>query len=85
MWKTCARFPLYPYFSKVCMPGPKQETVTTTESELSASRWSVISFERCEASGLTYEQAAERLRDLEKQKVTGLCIVTDEAAARIKS
>jgi hypothetical protein len=66
------------------MPEPKQEAETTNESELSESRWSVISFERCEASGLTYNQAAERLTELEKQKVTGLCIVTDEAAARIK-
>jgi hypothetical protein len=66
------------------MPEPRQETETANESELSASRWSVISFERREGSALTYEQAVEKLTSLEKQKITGLCIVTDEAAARIK-
>jgi len=53
------------------------------KGELSAPRWSVISFERREASGLTYKEAARRLRELDGQSVPGLCVVTDEAAERI--
>jgi hypothetical protein len=45
--------------------------------------WSVISFDRCEASGLTYKAAVEKITELESQKVSGLCIVTDEAASRV--
>jgi hypothetical protein len=67
------------------MPEPKQGTEMTNESELSEARWSVISFDRCEASGLTYQQAAEKREALEKQNIAGLCIVTDEAAARVRN
>jgi hypothetical protein len=52
-------------------------------SELNEPRWSVVSFEARAASNLTYEQAAEKLAELAAQKVAGLCIITDEAAARI--
>ena len=65
------------------MPEPKHENEITTESELDAQRWAVISFDRCEASGLTYEQAAEKLAELQEQRIAGLCIVTDDAAARV--
>lgn len=63
--------------------GEPKEGLGTNGSELSELRWALISFERCEASGLTFEQAAERLAELEKRGVAGLCVVTDEAAARI--
>jgi hypothetical protein len=52
-------------------------------SELEQPIWSVVSFERAEASGLTYAEAAKKLSELEQQKVSGLCIITDEAAARV--
>ena len=52
-------------------------------SELDQPAWSVISFEKCEASGLTYPQAMNKLAELESQKASGLCIVTDEAARRV--
>jgi len=52
-------------------------------SELSEPRWSVVSFEARAASSLTYEQAAEKLAELAARKVSGLCIITDEAAARV--
>lgn len=61
------------------------ETVKVQESELDAPIWSVVSFERTEASNLNYADAAAKLADLEKQHVAGLCIVTDEAAARTNS
>ena len=52
-------------------------------SELNAPRWSVVTFETCAASGLTYDEAAEELKNLHAKKISGLCIITDEAARRI--
>lgn len=52
-------------------------------SELAAMSWSVISFDKREAKNLTYEQAEEKIQELLAQKVSGLCIITDEAAERI--
>src|SRR5687768_15509860 len=54
-------------------------------SELDQPRWSVVSFERREASGLGYRQAKLLMEDLASRGVAGLCIITDEAADRIKS
>ena len=52
-------------------------------SELNEPRWSVVTFEICAASGLTYDEAAEELKKLRAKKISGLCIVTDEAAKRV--
>jgi hypothetical protein len=52
-------------------------------SELDERRWSVISFERREGSGLNYDEAVRLLAELDSRKVSGLCILADEAAARI--
>jgi hypothetical protein len=51
--------------------------------ELREAIWAVVSFEKCEANHLTYTEAEQKLSELEAQKVSGLCIVTDEVAARI--
>ena len=56
----------------------------TLMSELDLPQWSVVSFDSCEASGLTYRTAVELLTRKETESVYGLCIVTDEAAARIR-
>lgn len=61
------------------------QTESETTSELSSKRWAVISFEKCEASGLTYPGARERLAELDKKRIAGLCVVTDEAAARLNA
>jgi len=69
-----------------------QENASTTEeiseesdiSELNTACWSVVSFEKCIASGLNYTEATEKLNELIVKKISGLCIVTDEAAGRIK-
>jgi hypothetical protein len=53
------------------------------KSELRERIWSVISFDKCEAAGLTYAEAEQKLTELEAQKFSGLCIVADEVAARI--
>ena len=54
------------------------------DCELEEPRWSVISFKQIEAGGLTYKQAAALMSELDAYDAPGLCIVTDEAAARIR-
>jgi hypothetical protein len=60
-----------------------EEAAEEFPAELGEPRWSVISFAKPEASGLTYPQAEQKIKELEAQKVSGLCIVTDEVAARM--
>ena len=67
---------------KMAESGIMQDEV---RSELDMPIWSVVSFERCEASGLTYAEAAKRLAELEARKVTGLCLVTNETASHISN
>lgn len=52
--------------------------------ELNRPIWSVISFDRHEAGGLIYAEAIKRLEELEAKGIAGLCIVTDNAADKIK-
>ena len=47
--------------------------------------WSVVSFDKCEASGLAYDAAAKLLADLDAEKIPGLTIVTDDAARRMRA
>ncbi len=54
-------------------------------SELNEPLWSVISFEKLEAKNLTYDEAAQKLKKFAAEGVSGLCIVTDEAAAKISN
>ena len=67
------------------MPNAQENVASTEEfsSELNAPRWSVVSFEKCIAGNLTYAEASEKLFELDAEKISGLCIVTDEAAQRI--
>lgn len=60
----------------------KNASVETT-SEINAPRWSIVSFEKVEAKNLIYAEAVEKINQLKARKVSGLCIVTDEAAGRI--
>ena len=68
-------------------PAPVEENNSAEDfpAELREAVWSVVSFDKCEASNLTYAEAEQKLSDLEAQKISGLCIVTDEVAARITS
>jgi len=59
------------------------DTLPKVMSELEEPRWSVVSFDRIEAGGLTYRQAAELMILLDSHKLTGLCVVSDEAASRM--
>jgi len=54
-------------------------------SELGKERWSVLSDRGVEASGLVHEDARRLVHRLAGEGRHGLCIVTDEAASRIKS
>lgn len=52
-------------------------------SELNEGRWAVLSERGCEDSGLSYEEAAATVARLRAERVSGLCIITDAAAARV--
>ena len=54
-------------------------------AELRESRWSVISFDKLEAQNLNYPEAELKLAELLAQNISGLCIITDEAAARMNT
>jgi uncharacterized protein YwqG len=64
---------------------PKTKAVSNEDfsSELSAPQWSVVSFETCLASNLTYEKASKKMKQFKTKKIAGLCIITDKAAERI--
>jgi len=61
----------------------EKKEVEASTSELETPMWSVVSFDICEASGLTYAAAVKLLEEKEAAGVYGLCIVTDEAASRV--
>ncbi|PYS80483.1 MAG: hypothetical protein DMF67_20225 [Acidobacteria bacterium] len=52
-------------------------------SELSERRWAVQSERGGEAAGLTYDEAAALVRRLRGEDVSGLCVITDEAARHL--
>lgn len=54
-------------------------------STLEEPRWSVLSDRSWEASGLTHEEARRLVHRLAGEGRHGLCIVTDEAASRLKA
>ena len=51
--------------------------------ELGEKRWAVISERGCEASAMTYAEAAALMRHLAQEKVYGLCVVTGTAARHL--
>ena len=53
--------------------------------ELEEPRWAVVSFDQVEAGGMTYDQAAVLMTELNTHRVSGLCIITDNAASQLKS
>lgn len=50
--------------------------------ELNQPCWSVITYKSIAVSHLTYEEATQWAEDLKKQGISGLCVITDDAAAR---
>ena len=61
----------------------QNDATESAVDELNAPVWSVVSFDQRLARNLTYQQAIEKLNEFFAAKVSGLCIITDEAAARI--
>jgi hypothetical protein len=51
-------------------------------NELNEKRWAVLSERGNEALSLTYAQALEMMRALQREKVSGLSVITDDAARR---
>ena len=51
-------------------------------SELNKENWAVVSERGVEASELSYDAALNLRRTLEKDKINGLCVVTNAAARR---
>lgn len=51
--------------------------------ELNDSNWSVVTHNSIAASHLTYGEAAKKAEELKKQGISGICVITDEAAARV--
>ena len=60
-----------------------EQRTNSAKSELDLPQWSVVSFDACEGSGLSYADAACLLSEKEAAGVYGLCIITDEAARRL--
>ena len=52
-------------------------------SELRERRWAVLSERGCEDAGLSYEEAAAAVARLKAERVSGLCVITDAAAAHV--
>jgi hypothetical protein len=52
-------------------------------SELNERRWAVLSERGCEDAGLSYEEAAAAVARLKAERVSGLCVITDAAAAHL--
>jgi len=52
-------------------------------SELNERRWAVLSERGCEDAGLSYEGAAGLVKRLRGERISGLCVVTDAAAAHL--
>jgi hypothetical protein len=52
-------------------------------SELNERRWAVLSERGREESGMSYEEAAALIARLRGERLSGLCVITDEAAAHL--
>ena len=52
-------------------------------SELNERRWAVLSERGCEDAGLNYEEASGLVARLRGERLGGLCVVTDAAAAHV--
>jgi hypothetical protein len=52
-------------------------------SELNERRWAVLSERGCEDAGLNYEEAFGLVARLRGERLSGLCVVTDAAAAHL--
>lgn len=63
-------------------PAIQENVEQVAVSEFARPCWSVVSMEECAASGLNYEEAAKLVQKM-SGSISGLCIVTDQAAGRL--
>ncbi|HEX8502392.1 MAG TPA: hypothetical protein VF659_17550 [Pyrinomonadaceae bacterium] len=54
-------------------------------SELNERRWAVLSERGREAGGLSYGEASGLVARLRGERVSGLCVITDEAASHVRA
>ena len=52
--------------------------------ELDEKRWAVISERGCEATRVAHVEALELVRRLKAEKLSGLCVITEQAASRLQ-
>ena len=64
-------------------PAGETDTDENAPNELALPLWSIVTFEGVAVRGITYEEALKWMEKLREQNISGLCIVTDEAATRI--
>ena len=69
----------YAFYKAMSEASEKKEAA----SERDLPQWSVVSFDACEGSRLTYHEAAKLMAEKDAAGVYGLCIITDEAASRV--
>ncbi len=76
--------PIAPESPEPATPEPATSQAEAVTSELERPMWAVVSFDRIEVSRLTYAQAVFVMNELASQGIAGLCILTDEAARRLR-
>lgn len=69
--------------ARAALARDEELVVASQDCDLNDARWSLVSFDRREAGGLTYAQAVHLMSELDALDVPGLCIVTDEAAGKL--
>ena len=69
--------------TKAALEDPIPGAEAQTQSDLVEPLWAVISFDRIEASGVNFNQAVGIVEQLESKGVSGLCIITNDAASRL--
>ena len=63
---------------------PEQEEPAEETNDLREPLWAVIAFDGPIATGLTYDEAMEKISAISEDKKPGLCVVTNEVAERMK-
>lgn len=66
-------------------PAAEDASTEVVLSELHKPQWSVVTFDTCAARNLTYDEAIQKMAELAAEKMSGLCIVTDNASAQMAS
>lgn len=83
MLETKSEFPKENEMKK-SVPKKSKKAAENFSSELEKPIWSVVSFEKILENNLTYHEAARKIAEFSEQKISGLCIITDQAARNIR-